>query len=438
MRARGFEPLNVCHAPTGTNNEIREMLHDTYDPTVYDPRRPDVIQNPVPALRHLQEHDPVHWSDSLKAWVVTRYDDCKFVALDPRFSAERMKAFFSYLPPEKREKVKNLEWSIGLWAVFLDPPDHTRLRKLMNRGFTSRALKNMEPRIAGLVDELLNAALKKSNGKMEFIDDFAYPLPALVIMDLLDAPRERLEDFKRWSEELVLFVGGALVTEDKYRRAEQATSEMIECFRDLIQQRRRHPGQDMISALIAAEETGDMLSEEELVANCILLLFGGHETTKNLLANGLLYLIRNPDQAERLRREPQLAQSAVEEMLRVDGPSGAMMRVALEDVELHGTVIGKGQRVYVMQNAANRDPRVFSEPDRFDIGRENNRQITFGHGVHFCIGAPLARMEGRIAFPRILARMTDLKLLRDEPDWLDSVIFRGMRTMPIGYRQIGT
>jgi cytochrome P450 len=408
----------------------------SYDPSVYDPRNPNVIQNPIPALRYLQQHDPVHWSNSLKAWVITRYDDCKFVALDGRFSAERMKAFFAYLPEDKREKVRHLEWSIGLWTVFLDPPDHTRLRKLMNRGFTSSALRDMTPRIAALVDELLDDALSRNDGTMDFTDAFAYPLPALVIMDLLAAPRERLEDFKRWSEELVLFVGGALVTESKYRRAERATTEMIDCFRDLISDRRRHPGDDMISALIAAEEAGDVLSEEELVANCILLLFAGHETTRNLLANGLLHLIRNPDQAQRLREEPRLAASAVEEMLRIEGPSGAMMRVATENVEMHGVTIRTGERVYIMQNAANHDSSVFPDPERFDIGRENNRQITFGHGIHFCIGAPLARLEATIAFPRILARMKDIHLMRDEPDWMDSVIFRGMRTMPIGYHKI--
>jgi len=412
------------------------MSTTTMTAPVFDPRRPEIIQDPMPALRYLQAHEPVHWSNALKAWVVTRYDDCKLVAMDKRFSAERMKAFFAHLPPDKRARVSELEWSIGLWAVFLDPPDHTRLRGLMNRAFTSRAVRSMESRIEALVDELLDAALAGGSGEMEYIRDFAYPLPALVIMDLLEMPRERLDDFKRWSDELVLFVGGALVTEEKYERAEKATEEMIAFFRELIAERRRNLGDDLISALIQAEEAGDALNERELIANCILLLFGGHETTKNLLANGLLYLIRNPEECERLRRDPTLAGSAVEEMLRVEGPSGAMVRVATEDVVLHDATIGRGQRVYIMQNAANRDPRVFEEPDRFDVARSHNRQITFGHGIHFCIGAPLARLEGRIAFPRLLQRISDIELALPEPDWLDSIVFRGMRTMPIRFRRI--
>jgi cytochrome P450 len=343
-----------------------------------------------------------------------------------------MKAFFEYLPPEKRKLISELEWSIGLWTVFLDPPDHTRLRSLMNRSFTSRAVSSLSDQIAALVDELI--AQMRPLDRVEYISAFAYPLPALVIMELLKMPRERLDDFKRWSDELVLFVGGALVTEEKYARAERATTEMVEFFREIIDERRATPGDDLISALIAAEEDGDKLSEDEMIANCILLLFAGHETTKNLLANGLLHLIRNPDEAVRWRNDPKLTESAVEEMLRIEGPTGAMVRVALEDVELHGRKIKTGQRVYIMQHAANRDARVFPDPDRFDIGRQDNRQMTFGHGIHFCIGAPLARLEAQIAFPRLLAAFSSIELDVDEPDWLDSIIFRGMRTMPLKLR----
>jgi cytochrome P450 len=291
----------------------------------------------------------------------------------------------------------------------------------------------MEPRILGIVDELIDGIVARGSGEMEFIRDFAYPLPALVIMELLRMPRERLDDFKRWSDELVLFVGGALVTEEKYARAERATNEMIAFFRGITAERRRDLGDDMVSALITAEDAGDVLNEEELIASCILLLFAGHETTKNLLANGLLQLIRNPAQAERLRADPTLAEAAVEEMLRIDGPSGGMVRVAREEVEMHGITIARGQRIYAMQHAANHDPAVFPDPDRFDIARANNRHITFGHGIHFCLGAPLARLEGKVAFPRLLQRLTDIELAA-EPQWLDSVIFRGMLALPLRFR----
>jgi len=396
----------------------------------YDPRSLETIANPFAAMRELREREPLHWSGSLGGWVLTRYEDCRFVFMDKRFSADRMRPFFRHLSPEKRARVKELEWSIGLWAVFMDPPDHTRLRRLMNGGFTSRAIARMEGRIAGIVDELLDAAARL--GGMDFVADFSYPLPAAVIMEMLGVPRGELARFKPWSEDMALFVGNALATPDKYDRAEAATQQMAAYFRALIAERRARPQDDLISALIAAGADGEVLSEAELVATCILLLFAGHETTANLLANGLYHLLKNPDQLALLKAKPELAESAVEEMLRYDGPSAALVRIALEDVQLHGRTIERGQRVFTMLNAANRDPRQFADPERFDIARTPNRNITFGHGIHFCIGAPLARLEGRIAIPRVLERLPDLRLV-EEPTWTDSLILRGVKALRLGF-----
>ena len=398
----------------------------------YEPRNPDTIADPFPVLTRLREEEPLHWSRSLRGWVVTRYADCQFVTLDKRFSADRMRPFFEHLPPDRRAQVKELEWSVGLWAVFQDPPEHTRLRRLLNRGFTSRAIERVRPRIVDIVDELLDGIIDR--GEMDVIRDFAYPLPASVVMEMLGVPRSELDNFKTWSDDLALFVGGALITPEKYDRAEAATVAMSECFRGIIAERRAAPRDDMISELIAAEEAGSMLSEEELIATCILLLFAGHETTANLIGNGLYYLMRFPEQQARLRADPSLAATAVEEFLRYDGPSGALVRVAHADVPLHGATIRKGDRVFAMLNAANRDPRAFDDPDRFDIGRPVKRNVTFGHGIHFCLGAPLARLEGQIAIPRVLERLTDLTIASDALVWSDSMILRGLTSLPIRFR----
>jgi len=401
--------------------------------TAFDPRDPAYIRNPFPTLARLRETDPVLWSPNIGGWVVTRYDDCKLVLTDPRFSAARMRPFFAHLPAERRAQVKELEWSVGLWAVFQDPPDHTRLRRLLNRGFTSRAVERMVPRIHAIVDELLDAVAER--GAMEAVADFAYPLPATVIMEMLGAPREGLDEIKRWSDDVALFVGGALVTREKYERAEEGTKGLSGYFRDLVRERRARPRDDMLSALIAAQDEGDMLSEEELIATCILLLFAGHETTANLIGSGLYYLTRHPEQAARLLARPELAESAVEEILRFDGPTGAMVRIADRDLELRGRPIRKGERIFAMLNSACRDPAQFDDPDRFDVAREQNRQISFGHGIHFCLGAPLARLEGRIALPRALERLRGLEIVDDAGlEWSDSLILRGIKRLPLRFR----
>ena len=232
---------------------------------------------------------------------------------------------------------------------------------------------------------------------------------------------------------MALFVGSAQITPDKYDKAEQATREMGAYFRDLVAERRRRPRLDMISELIAAEEAGNALSEDELVASAVLLLFAGHETTTNMLGTGLLHLIQNPDQLARLRADPENAETAVEEVLRFDGPIYAMVRVANDAMVLHERTIAKGDRIFAMLNAANRDPRVFDDPDRFDIMREPNRQMAFGYGIHFCLGAPLARLEGRIALPRVLDRLGQITIATDHLEWSDSLVLRGLKRLPIEF-----
>ena len=400
----------------------------------FDPTDPAVRDNPFPLFARLQQEAPVHWSDRARGWVLTRFDDCKAVLLDKRFSSERMKPFFESLSEEQRARVRNLESSVGLWAVFLDPPDHTRLRGLLNRSFTSQAVNGMAPNIAEIVHHLIDGLMGKT--QVDFVRELAYRIPATVIMEMLGAPRSEIENFKIWSDELGLFVGSSRVTADKYARAEAAVSRMGDAFRDMIAERRRRPRQDLISELIRAEENGQVLNEQELVATCIQLLFAGHETTGNLLATGMYYFIKHPEQWRDLRDHPELGAQVVEEVLRFDGPNAAVTRVASEDIDFRGHLIKKGQRVFAMINAANRDPEMFEGPQCFDIrrGAETGAalgQFAFGHGIHFCIGAPLARLEGSIAFPLFAQRIRNPRLSGPDPHWFDSLSFRGLTELPI-------
>jgi cytochrome P450 len=323
---------------------------------------------------------------------------------------------------------------LGLWAVFTDPPKHTHLRGLMNTAFTARAVERLRPRVEALVEELIDQV--RDLGQMDLIRDFAWPLPITVIAEMLGVPREDRAALKVWSDELATFVGSALATSDKYERAARSSGRMSDYFRDLIRLRRANPQDDLVSALVAADEQYDTTREDELVATTILLLFAGHETTTNLIGNGILSLLRHPGELRALRTDPSLIVPAVEELLRYEGPTAAMVRIALEDVALpSGGTIGRAERVFLMINAANRDPRHFDEPERVDIRRDPNRHVAFGYGLHFCVGAPLARLEAQIAIPALLRRLPDLGLETDELPWLDSLVFRGVRSLPLRFRR---
>ncbi|MSP87446.1 MAG: cytochrome P450 [Alphaproteobacteria bacterium] len=398
-------------------------------PVAYDPRLPAEIADPFPSFARLRLTDPVHRSDVLGGWVLTRYADCRAALNDKRLSADRITPFRDHLQPSARERVADLLRLLGQWAAFTDPPVHSRLRGLMNKAFTPRAIERLRPGIQALVDRLIDPILGTS--EIELIRDFAYPLPATVIAAMIGVPRADLDTFKRWSDDLAAFVGNSLATPDKRDRAQAGAVEMTAYFRALAGEHRRQPQDDILSGLIAATEDGDRLSEDELVATCVLLLFAGHETTTNLIGNGMLALLRHPDQWTRLAADPSLIESAVEEMLRYDGPTMAMTRIALEDVCYGEHIIERGDRLYLMLNAANRDPEIFPAPDRFDVGRVDNRHISFGYGIHYCLGAPLARLEATIGMSSLLARLPGLSLATDRPEWSDSLVLRGVKALPL-------
>lgn len=395
----------------------------------YTPNDPATLADPFPLFRRMRDEDPVHWSPALKAWVLTRYEDVKRVCLDEAMSSDRLRPFFATLPSAEAQRIGELIRVLTLWMVFRDPPEHTRLRRLSAKVFNVRAVSALRPSIEALTAWLLDRIGERE--RIDFIADFAGPLPALVIMDMLGVPREELARIKRLSDEMALFIGSTRDSPEKYGRAEAATREMADLFRALIRDRRAAPRADLLSQLIQAEEDGDRLSDDELVATCVILLFAGHETTTHHIANGLSALLSFPGEMGKLRADPGLAPAAVEELLRYDGPIGALVRIVREPHGLHGRDLRAGERVFLLMNAANRDERAYGNPDRVDLARNGPPHLSFGFGPHLCLGFPLARLEGQIALPAVLARWRRIEPDGARVEWLDSMVLRGMTALPL-------
>ena len=392
------------------------------------PEDPAFLADPFPVFARMRDEDPCHWSPRLKSWVLTRYEDVKRVCLGQEMSSDRLKPFFATLPSEAAGRIESLVRYLSPWMVFRDPPDHTRLRRLASKVFTLKAMRAMRPNVEAITAHLLAQIGERET--FDFVAAFAGPLPALVIMDLLGVPRAELARVKRLSDDIALFIGSSRGAAEKYAAAETATKEMTDFFRTLIAARRAAPRPDVLSELVHVEEAGDRLTEDELIATCILLLFAGHETTTNHIANGLLALMRFPGEMQKLRADPALAQRAVEELLRYDGPTTAQGRVVQVAHELHGRTLKPGDRVFLMMNSANRDPRAYPDPDRLDLERDGVPHLAFGFGLHICLGFPLARLEGEVSLPAVLARFRSIEPAGD-PRWLDSLVFRGMTEFPV-------
>ncbi len=400
----------------------------THEPDL-DLKSPANVRDPFPVYRWLRDHEPVHRSENLNAWVVTRYADVLEIFDQPeRFSSDRFRKVDERYASD-RPAVRSVGAVLGDWLVFRDPPDHTRLRALLQKTFTPRQLERSRARIQATIDALL--APIASRGETDFIRDFAFPLPAIVIALLLGAPTADIEPIKEWSDRLAAYVGGSTEERDNFAEAQAGVAQLVEYFRALLEERRRRARDDLMSSLLRAEHEGQALSADEVVANCVLLLFAGHETTTNLLGNGLFHLLRHPDQLARLRAEPDLVPAAVEELLRFDGPVPATIKIATEAVAWHGRCISAGEMVLPILSSANRDPRSFTDPDALDVGRSPNRHLAFAHGIHFCLGAPLARLEARLAFETLLRRFSRLELASDAPQWKPQIFLRGLASLPL-------
>ena len=391
----------------------------------------EFLQDPYPDYRSLQEAGAIHWSEDFfgGAWLLTRYADVTAVLRDPRFSVQRVGRWLNSCGPGAREQLVEFKRIFARAMLFFDGPSHARLRKAVGDGFRPSILKDMAPRIRGIVDHLLDSI--ESQASADFMQDFARPLPALVIADMLDIDSADRADFIAWSDDIAAFIGSPQPTLDLALRAQSSSIALNDYFRSLLPLRRNAPGDDLIGRLIRAQGEGQVITEKELVAQCAMLLFAGHETTRNLLGNGLYWLLRHRDQWTRLRDDPQLMPAAVREMLRFDSPIQYTARRIYAEVQMHGRTLKRGQLLVPLIGAANRDPARFSDPDRFDIGRDEGMHLSFGHGPHVCIGAALTTMEAEIAFSTLMRRLPMLELASPVADWSGNPVYRGLATLPL-------
>ncbi len=398
---------------------------------VFDLYAPDVLRNPHPVLAQMRREAPVYHVNRVemggRPWLLTRYDDCINLTKDERFTKDMLRRPGGRLNPNDPQYQAAI--SINRHMLTVDPPDHTRLRTLVHKAFTPKMIRELSGRIQQIADDLLDKV--ESQGQMEFMNDYAVVIPITVIAELLGIPPEDQAKFREWTQTIV--VDGLRNTRDSERMG-AAVMEFIMYFHAMFDQRRAEPQEDLITGLVQVEEDGDKLDPQELISMVFLLLVAGHETTVNLIGNGTLALLQHPEQMAKLRANPTLIESAIEEMLRYESPVGATtMRWALEDVELHGQVIPAGDMVLASLLGANRDPAVFENPDVFNIERTPNRHIGFGHGIHYCLGAPLARLEGAIAINTLLRRLPNLGL-DVEPDaieWNETILLHSMKALPV-------
>jgi cytochrome P450 len=377
---------------------------------------PEFFADPYPTYEELRGK-PVRWEEDLGGWLLTGYAEVAAALADPRVSRGR--------GPQEGDLLTRL---LSQMMLFTDSPAHTRLRALANRAFTPRRIEGLRPRITAIVDELLTRA---DDGTWDLIEGLAYPLPVLVIAEILSLPRSDRELFKRWSDDVIAVAAGVGDDPERRGRGLRSAQELAAYFAGLTAELRAHPNDTLMSALVHAEDESTRLTEEELLANAILLLMNGHETTSFAIGNGMRALLQHSDELARLRDDPRLSAGAVEEILRYDGSIQMRGVGAGEDFELDGKMIRTGQTLWLAIGATGRDPRHFAEPNRFDIGRSPNRHLQFGLGPHFCIGAALARMEIQLALSGLLRRFRRIELAADEIEWHQIAVFRGPKALPL-------
>ena len=395
---------------------------------------PQVLANPYPLYRRLREEAPVHWDPYLHTWVVTRYEDV--VTVLHRFSANRTPTA-EQLEAIGMGELGPIAQMMTRQMLFMDAPAHTRLRSLASTAFTPARVEALRNHIRSILDRLLEPLLRR--GHMDVINELAAPLPAIVTAEMLGVPTSDCNQLKAWSADFAEVLGNFQHNPDRAAQTLKCVEEMTNYFREAIREQRKHPCEGLINSFITAEIDGDRLTDEEIIANCIVTMVGGQETTTNLIGNGVLSLLRNPEQMQRLRDDIALVPSAVEELLRYESPSQQTARICPEDTEMGGKLIRKGQAVIAVMAAGNRDPERFNDPDVLDLARPDNRHLAFGWASHFCFGAALARIEGQLTFEALARRTTNLALEADRPIvWRENLGLRGMTALHVTFDEVSS
>jgi cytochrome P450 len=412
--------------------EGKTVLNVQTVPPAKDILTPEFLQNPHRVCAELREETAIHRINfNGPRWALVRYAECFKFLRDPRLSsAGRMRLLLSRLPPETRSSFAELERALEMWMLFLDAPEHTRLRKLLNKGFSPAVAEALRAQVEALVDGMLDAEVPAGAKRIDILRDIAYPLPVRVIAQMLGVPASRHQEFVNWTNAIALFVGSP-TTNEVAGAAQEAVLALTDFFCEIVADRRRHKGNDLISILIDIEEDGHVLTEEELYAQCVMLLFAGHETTRNLIGNGMYTLLKNPEEMANLRRNPEIVRMAVEELLRYESPLQFVTRVVKDELEIEGVRIQAGDSVLLFLQAANRDPRKFEHPDRLNLKRLKNDHLAFGAGAHFCIGNQLARIEGQVAILKLLQRFPAMRLASESPEWVPNFALRGLRSLVV-------
>ena len=392
----------------------------------------EFLQDPYPTYARLHEEGPLHFLDvgsKWGVWSIVSHAECSSIAKDPRLSAKRAQQLITLLPVNRQAEFKELARMFSLWMIFMDPPEHTRLRKLLNKGFSPAAIEGLRPQVEAIVDRMLTPL--KPGSEVDLLSEFAYPMPVRIILEMLGIPQELSETFGEWSHAIAVFRGSPNRTVEHAQAAQDALIGLTDFFRKTVAERRRNKGNDLISLLIDIEEEGEVLTEEELYAQCIALLFAGHETTRNLIGNGMYTLLKHPQETAELRENPDMIRTTVEEILRLESPVQMTARVLKDEMEVCGQRIPKGWTILCMLGAANRDPKQFKDPNQVNLKRLNNQHLAFSAGPHFCIGSQLARLEGQVALMNMVRRFPKMKLTGPKPEWASTFGLRGLKSLQV-------
>jgi cytochrome P450 len=389
-----------------------------------------LLSDPYPIYRRFLSEGPIHYVNYKNgAWAVFSHADCSTAIRDVRLSAKRTGLYLLTLPAERRDEFKELARLLGQWMLFIDAPEHTRLRKLMNKGFSPASVESLRPEIERIVDGLLEPLVHASEANL--MPAIAYPLPMRVIAEMLGVPDGMHDRLLEWTDAIARFFGTSLQTPESVQPANDAVAQLTNFFREAVTERRKKKGHDLISLLLDIEEGGEVLTEEEVYAQCVMLLFGGHETTRNLVGNGMYTLLRHPREMAELRENAGLIRSAVEELLRYESPVQYTGRMAKAELEVCGVRLDPGDPILFILGAANRDPQQFPDTDSLDLKRVQNAHLAFGAGAHFCIGNQLARLEGQVAILKLVERFPRMRLAENRVEWVPNPVLRGLKALPV-------